>query len=365
MEIKIPVYKPFIAGNEKKYVNECIETNWISSKGPFIKRFENSFAEYIGINNAMTVTNGTTALHLALRTLGITAGDEVIVPTFTYIATISAVIYTGATPVFVDSLPDTWQMDPTQIEKKINKRTKAIIAVHLYGQPADMITIKQIADKHKLYVIEDCAEAIGSRIENKHVGIFGDISAFSFYGNKTITTGEGGMLVTNNKTFYNRAYSLKMHCVSPVKEYWHTDIGYNYRMTNIAAAIGLAQLENIDEILTLKRKVMLTYNKYLENFPISTHTEKTGTTHSYWMYSILVNKSEQRDALRNYLLNYGIETRPTFFPIHLMPMFNIKQGMFPVAEDISLRGINLPSYPDLTESDIQYICNAISEFFRK
>lgn len=365
MRIKIPVYQPFIAGNEKKYVNECIDTNWISSKGSFISRFEKSFADYIGINNAITVTNGTSALHLALRTLGITAGDEVIVPTFTYIATISVVMYTGATPVFVDSLIDTWQMDPAQIEKKINKRTRAIIAVHLYGQPTDMSTIRQIADKHKLYVIEDCAEAIGSRIENRHVGTFGDISAFSFYGNKTITTGEGGMLVTNNKTFYERAYSLKMHCVSPVKEYWHTDIGYNYRMTNIAAAIGLAQLENINEILALKRRVMLTYNKYLEGLPVSPHQEQKGTTHSYWMYSILVEKQAQRDALRNHLLEYGIETRPTFYPVHLMPMFNVKQGTFPVAEDISTRGINLPSYPQLTEFDIQYITNAISEFFRK
>lgn len=365
MEFKIPIYQPFIAGNEKKYVNECLDTNWISSKGSFINRFEKSFAKYIGTNNAMTVTNGTTALHLALRTLGVTAGDEVIVPTFTYIATISAVIYTGATPVFVDSRADTWQIDPVQIEKKINKRTKAIIVTHLYGQPAEILTIKQIANHYKLYLIEDCAEAIGSKIGNEHVGIFGDISTFSFYGNKTITTGEGGMLVTNNRTFYERAYSLKMHCVSPVKEYWHTDIGYNYRMTNIAAAIGLAQLENIEEILTLKRRIALTYNKYLEELPISTHQQQAGTTHSYWMYSILVNKQDQRDTLRNHLLEYGIETRPTFYPVHLMPMFNVKQGTFPVAEDISARGINLPSYPDLTELDIQYISNAISKFFRK
>jgi perosamine synthetase len=363
MEIVIPVYQPSLNGNEKKYVNECLDSTWISSKGKFINQFEREFANYINTSYATTVSNGTVAIHLALLALGISEGDEVIVPTLTYIASVNAIAYTGATPVFVDSLMETWQMDPDDIRKKITARTKAIMAVHLYGHPCDMDAIKQICEEHQLFLIEDCAEAIGSMYKNQHVGTFGDIATFSFFGNKTITTGEGGMVVTNDHTLYERAVHLKGQGLAKHRQYWHDVIGYNYRMTNICAAIGVAQLEQVDVYLSRKREIAALYSASLNNENVSFHGEQKDVLNSYWMCSILLSDASKRDKLRDFLASKGIETRPLFYPVHTMPMYSSKFQRYKVAEDLGWRGVNIPSYPGLTDIQVQEIADAINLFF--
>ena len=362
MKIKIPIYQPSLNGNEKKYVNECLDSTWISSKGKFVAEFENAFANYIGIKQSTAICNGTAALHLALLTLGIGIGDEVIVPTFTYIASVNAITYTGATPIFVDSLESTWQMNPDNVKEKISSKTKAILAVHIYGYPCEMDVLTKIAKENHLFLIEDCAEAFGSKFKDRYVGTFGDIATFSFFGNKTITTGEGGMLVTNDDTLCDRAVHFKGQGLAKHREYWHDVVGYNYRMTNICAAIGLAQLERADELISKKRKIADLYNEELKGLPLTPHYEKEDVFHTYWMYSVLVENSDIRNKLREYLAEKGIETRPTFYPIHTMPMYSQKFQRYTVAENIGWRGINLPSWPELTKNQIHYICNEISKF---
>lgn len=362
--IRIPVYQPSLNGNERKYVDECIDTSWISSKGEFVSKFEQSFANYIGVDYATGVCNGTVAIHLALLTLGIGAGDEVIVPTFTYIASVNPIKQVGATPVFVDSNRDTWQMDVDDIIAKITPKTKAIIAVHLYGYPCEMDTIMDIAREHNLFVIEDCAEAIGTKYKGKYCGSYGDIAAFSFFGNKTITCGEGGMVVTNDPMLYDRSVRFKGQGLAKYREYWHDIMGYNYRMTNIQAAIGLAQLEQVETFLQKKQNVASWYVKYLKGISVEFHNTSDEVFHSYWMCSILVEKASMRDGLREYLKENGIETRPTFYPVHTMPMYSEKYQKHAVAEDIALRGINLPSYPGLTEDEVKYICDCISKYVK-
>lgn len=360
---KIPIYRPDLGGNEKRYVIECLDTVWISSRGRFVTEFEISFAKKIGIEHAASVSNGTVALHLALLALGIGLGDEVIVPTLTYIATINAVNYCNATPVFTDSVRNTWQIDPEEIRRNITPRTRAIMVVHLYGHACDMDAITAIAREYRLFVIEDCAEALGTLYKGRHVGGFGDISTFSFFGNKTITTGEGGMVVSSDKTLIERARHLKGQGLAPDREYWHDVVGYNYRMTNIQAAIGLAQLERADEFVDRKRKIAELYAKLLQALPIELHNEAPGTFHSYWMTSILVDHADLRDQLRKHLASVGIETRPLFYPAHTMPMHSLNFRRFPIAEDISCRGINLPSYPSLSDDQVVSICQEIEKFY--
>lgn len=363
---KIPVYQPSLNGNEKKYVNECLDSTWISSKGRFINDFENSFSEYIDVKHATTVSNGTVAIHLALLALGIGEDDEVIVPTLTYIASVNSIAYTGAKPVFVDSLPTSWQIDPADVIKKITPKTKAIMAVHLYGHPCEMDELLSICKEYNLFLIEDCAEAIGTRYKGKHVGSFGDISTFSFFGNKTITTGEGGMVVTNDDTLHDRAVHFKGQGLAKHRQYWHDVIGYNYRMTNICAAIGLAQMENIEEVLKAKVKIADTYRDLLKDTPVEFHDAgNEDVYHSYWMCSILLKDSKEREALREHLDENGIETRPLFYPVHTMPMYSDKYQRHPVAENIGWRGVNLPSYPGLKTEDIEFICNKIKEILHK
>ncbi|MFZ3342829.1 MAG: DegT/DnrJ/EryC1/StrS aminotransferase family protein, partial [Terriglobales bacterium] len=253
-QIVIPVYKPYLSGRERQYIDESLDSLWIS-RGPFVSRFEESFARYHGGGHATTVSNGTVALHLALATLGIGPGDEVLVPTLTYIASVNAIAHVGATPVLVDSLPSTWQLDPEDARRKITPRTKALLAVHLYGQACEMSEVTRICEDKGLRLIEDCAEAIGTSYHGRHVGTFGDIATFSFFGNKVITTGEGGMLTSRNSDLIQKAIHLKGQGVSPTREYWHDELAFNYRMSNISAAIGLAQLEIADEILQKKRRV--------------------------------------------------------------------------------------------------------------
>lgn len=363
MEIKIPIYQPTLDGNEKKYVNECLDTSWISSRGKFIPLFEEKFADFVGTSHATAVSNGTVALHLALVTLGIGEGDEVIVPSFTYIASVSTIVITGAKPVFVDSLENTWQVDPADVRRKITPHTKAIMAVHIYGHPCEMDELKSIAKEHNIFLIEDCAEAFGSLYKGKHVGTFGDISTFSFYGNKTITTGEGGMVITNDETLYDRAYHLKMHGLAKYREYWHDVIGFNYRMTNICAAIGLAQLEKAEEKIRMKRELRSCFDSNLKGVPVKPHGEYGDVFHSYWMYSILTDTPRQREDLRNHMRAKGIETRPSFYPAHTMPMFSQKFQKLPVAEYLGWCGINLPSWPGLKVEDIKYITDVIKSFF--
>ncbi len=362
MNYKYPVYQPNLNGNEKKYVQECLDSTWISSKGKFIKQFEDNFSNFTGIKNSVAVSNGTVALHVALLALGIGISDEVIVPTFTYIASVNAIKYVNAKPVFVDSDPRTWQIDPSKIRDKISRRTKAIMAVHIYGHPCEMDEIKRIANKYKLFIIEDCAEAIGTFYNGRHAGSFGDISTFSFFGNKAITTGEGGAVCTNDDNLADLSIRIKGQGLAKNQEYFHDIIGYNYRMTNICAAIGCAQLERIEEILDKKYKLAEYYIDSIKNLGIDYHKASENVKHSYWMFTILVNSEEERTKLRKFLSERGIETRPAFHPVHTMPMY-LENESYPVAEDLSKRGVNLPSYPDLTKADISFITSTIASFY--
>lgn len=363
---KIPVYEPFFSGREKEYVEDCLESKWISSKGKYVRMFEEKFSDYIGTTYGVSVTNGTVALHLALLTLGIGEGDEVIVPSLTYIATVNPVHYVGAVPVFVDSIEKTWQIDPEEIRKKITNKTKAIIVTHLYGHPCDMEEIVDIAHVNGLFLIEDCAEAIGTNFANKKVGGFGDIGCFSFFGNKTITTGEGGMLVTDDKTIALRAASLRGQGLAMYREYWHDIIGYNFRMTNICAALGVAQLEIVEEIIEKKRTIAKWYQQFLKGLPCQLLIGldgQDGIKNTFWMCTIILKNSDLREPLRNYLKENGIETRPSFYPVHTMPMYSKKYQRIPIAEKLGWSGINVPSYPGLLEDDVKYICDIIEKFY--
>lgn len=359
---KIPVYRPSLAGNERRYVNQCLKSTWISSKGEFLSKFEEKFVDFTGSKYAVAVSNGTTALHLAILALGIGSGDEVIVPTLTYISSVNVIAYAGAKPVFVDSEANAWQIDPTDIEKSITRRTKAIIVVHLYGHPCEMNSIMEIARRHHLFVIEDCAEAFGSLYHGRHVGNFGDIATFSFFGNKTITTGEGGMVTTKNQHLRNRVVHFRGQGLAANREYWHDVVGYNYRMTNVCAAIGLAQLENAAKLIARKRAVAEWYQQFLHGLPVVFQPESPGNKNSYWMCSIVAKNEKIRDGLRALLKNSGIETRPFFNPVHLMPMYDQGES-FPVAERLSKTGMNLPSYPGLRQSDVKFVCQTIRNFF--
>lgn len=360
---KFPVYQPSLKGNERKYVNDCIDTNWLSWQGRYVKEFEQGFASYINVGYASATCNATVALHLALVALGVGPDDEVIVPTLTYVASANAIVYCGAKPVFVDSLPDTWQIDPADVRRKITPKTKAIMAVHIYGHPCEMDELKTIAKEHNLFLVEDAAEGFGSKYKGKYTGTFGDVSIFSFFGNKTITTGEGGMVVTNNKTIYDRVQLFKGQGLARYREYWHEVVGFNYRMTNVAAAIGLAQLERADELISKKIELARWYDELLADLPVALHSPVGDVVHTYWMYSILTRNADERVLLRNFLKEHGIETRPVFHPVHTMPMYSGNYHPFTVAEDLGWRGINLPSYPDLSRENVEEICGVICQYY--
>jgi perosamine synthetase len=356
----IPVAEPDLRGNERKYVLDCIDTNWISSLGKYIPLFEQKFSEYCGSPYGVSVANGTVALHLALAALGIGKGDEVIIPDLTFVATPNAVSYTGAKPVFVDSEIGTWNMDPAKLESAITPRTKAIIPVHLYGHPCDMEPIMKIAEEHGLKVIEDAAEAHGAEYRGKKVGSIGDVGCFSFYGNKILTTGEGGMCITADEQLAERMRFLKDHGMAK-RRYYHPEIGFNYRMTNIQAAIGLAQLERINEIIAIKRSHAKVYAKYLGSCKgIVLQPEMPWAKTVFWLHSVLVDNSfrSNRDLLMQELSKEGIDSRPFFVPMHELPMY--KAEGFPVASRLSLQGINLPSSSLLTDDDIKRICSVIA-----
>jgi perosamine synthetase len=361
----IYLYEPLIGSIEKKYVNDCLNSNWISSKGKYIKLFEDRFKKHIKIKHAISTCNGTTALHVALLSLGIGPKDEVITPTFTYIATANSINYVGAKVRFVDSKISSWQIDENEIIKNINSKTKAILIPHLYGQSCEISKIQKICKKNKLFLVEDCAEAFGTFYGKKHVGTFGDVATFSFFGSKTLTTGEGGMVVTNNLNIAKKATDLKMVGNDKDKYYWHNIIGYNYRMTNICSAIGYGQLSHVKKILGRKREIYKIYSKNLQNLPLDLHEEQPGTTHSYWVVSIKLKNYKQRDKLRKYLNLFKIETRPTFYPIHTMKMYFNKsyKNKFFNAIELGRSGINLPSGPKLTDTQVKFVCKKIKDFF--
>ncbi|MFH1788072.1 MAG: DegT/DnrJ/EryC1/StrS family aminotransferase [Candidatus Altiarchaeota archaeon] len=357
----IPVYEPLLGAEERKNLLEAFDSGWTSSKGAFIGEFEESFAKYVGVKHAVATSNGTTALHLALEALGVGAGDEVIVPTLTFVSTANAVAYTGAKPVFVDSQPDYWCIDPDKIREKITEKTKAIIPVHLYGHPCDMDPILEIAEEHNLFVIEDAAEAHGAEYKGRKVGCFGDVNCFSFFGNKIITTGEGGMCVTNDEKICDKMQILRDHGTNPNKHYWCDVRGFNYRMTNLQAALGCAQVDRIDDLIEKKRSIALEYNKRLGDVAgVSLPPEESWARNVYWMYSVLIadDIGLSRDDVMKKLSGNGVESRPFFPPIHKFPMYDKKES-FPVAEELSKKGINLPSSPKLTKEDVKRVAEAV------
>ncbi|HBY99538.1 MAG TPA: aminotransferase DegT, partial [Chloroflexi bacterium] len=356
----IPVCEPTLNGNEIKYVLECLESNWISSAGKFIPKFEQQFAARCGCHYGVAVANGTVALHLALATLGLGPGDEVIIPTFTMIATINAVAYTGATPVLVDSELDTWNMDVDQVAARITSRTRAIVLVHTYGHPVWMDPLWELANKHDLAIIEDAAEAHGAEYKGRPVGSLGHCAAFSFYANKIITTGEGGMITTNDERIYKLARNLRDHAFSEERHFWHKYLGYNYRMTNLQAAVGLAQVEQMDTFVVNRRRNAERYTHALKELPgLETPPEAHWARNVFWMYGLRVNENEfgmNRDALRAYLADRGIETRTFFIPMHLQPIYYERYGheRHPRAELLCKTGFYLPSSSSLTNDQIDY-----------
>lgn len=348
----IPVSAPVIGKKELQYATDAIKKGWIS-KGEYIDRLEKNFSKYHACKYGISTMNGTAALHLALAVLGITRGDEIIVPDLTFFATAEAVSYCNAIPIPIDVTKDYWCMDPMKIEEKLTDKTRAIIPVHIYGHPCDMDLIMEIAQDNNLYVIEDCAEAHGAEYKGKKIGSIGDISCFSFYGNKVITTGEGGMCITNNKKWAEEMEHYRSHCMT--KQYYHDCIGFNYRMTNIQAAIGVAQLEKIDAFIEKKRMIAKMYTEMLKETGVGLPVEMPWAKNIYWMYSILVKK---RDKLMKKLEKRGIETRPFFTPMHMLPSYRTKDS-FPNATDLYKRGMNLPSGISLTKKEIGYICREI------
>lgn len=369
----IPVCEPMLAGNELKYVTEAVSTGWISSSGKYVTEFEKQFAEYCGCKYGIAVCNGTIALHLALIGLGIGKGDEVIVPTFTMIASAFAVCYTGAKPVFVDADKDTWNIDVKKIEEKITSKTKAIMPVHIFGKMCDMDAIHALAKKYNLYVLEDAAEAHGASYHGVKAGASSDIAAFSFFANKNITTGEGGMVVTNNKEFYDRARYFKNVCfpLDGPRNYQHEDIGYNYRMSNVVAAIGLAQVEKADDYKGMRIRNHQLYKKYLSGVPgILFQSEPyKDCVDVCWMNTIVINSKEYghtKDELIAYLKENEIDTRLLFTGMHkqkaLQDFGCDCSGDYPVCEWLTENGFYLPSASSLTKDQIKKICDVIISF---
>lgn len=365
----IPVCTPLLSGNEKKYLLDAIETNWISSSGKYISKFEEAFAKYCKVKHGIAVTNGTNALHLALTALGIGKGDEVIIPNFTMIASAFAVCYTDAMPVFVDANKDTWNIDPKKIEEKITDKTKAIMVVHIYGLPCDMDHIKEIASKHNLKVIEDAAESHGAEYKGEKCGALGDIACFSFFGNKIITTGEGGMVVTNEDKLAEKCLYYKNLCfpLGGPRNYLHNDLGFNYRMSNLHAAIGLAQTEKANDYVEMRIKNNELYRKYLEGVNgIIFQPEKKDVKNVYWMNSMIIEPKEfgmTRDELMEKLKEYGIDSRAFFVGLHKQPALKEYgcsfQEEYPISNWLSENGLYLPSGSGLTEEEIKKICDII------
>ena len=371
---RINVCEPYLNGNETEYVMDAVSTGWISSSGSYVNRFEESFAQYCGVKHGIAVCNGTVALHLALTALGIGKGDEVIIPSFTMIATAFAVCYVGAMPVFVDADRDTWNIDVSRIEEKITSKTKAIIPVHVFGNPCNMDAITDIARRHNLFIVEDAAEAHGATYKGKKSGSFSDIAAFSFFANKNVTTGEGGMCVTNDDNYAKLCRYYKNVCFNPdgPRDYLHQDIGFNYRMSNIHAALGLAQTEKADEYKKLRMNNHALYKEYLaDQEGILFQKDEEDSENVGWMNTIVIEPDKYgrtRDELVAELKENGIDTRLLFKSMHIQPSLQKYgcdcSGEYPVTEFLSANGFYLPSASNLEEADISYICDVIKGFAR-
>jgi perosamine synthetase len=361
-----PVSMPYLQGRELEYITDAVKSGWVSSLGSYVSRFENDFADFCRVEHAITVVNGTSALHLGLYAMGIGPGDEVIVPDLSFIASANAVLMAGATPVFCDIEPGSLCIDPSGIEALITYKTKAIMPVHLYGHPADMAAISKIALRHGLNVIEDAAEAHGSAIGGRRVGGFGDCAIFSFYANKNMTTGEGGMITTNDTDLAAEIRDLRDHAMSSDKRYWHERMGFNYRMTNLQAALGCAQLEEIETFLDMRRQLYNGYVQRLADTPgLRLNREEEGTTNSYWMIcaEIADGDAAKRDQICAALLARGVDTRPYFYPMSEMPYF--ESATTPVAHSIAERGFNLPTYLGLNDADLDFICTSVTAVLRE
>jgi perosamine synthetase len=367
---KIPITKPSITDLEINYVNDAIRNGWGEKCYDYIIQFEKEFAKYEGTNHALATACCTGAIHLALMALGVKAGDEVIAPETTWIATVEPALYIGAKPIFVDVLSDTWCIDPKKIEVAITPKTKAIIVVHLYGNVCEMDEIMSIAKKHNLVVLEDAAEGLGSEYKGKKCGSIGDAGVFSFHGTKTMATGEGGMLVTNRADVFEKAKILNDHGRNPKdpenKMFWMRDYGYKYKMSNLQAAMGVAQLERIEELVAKKRLVFDWYKSLLANVPCVLNLEHVGTKNSYWMPTVVFRKelNFDREAFFGYCKTQNIDSRPFFFPLSSLPMFEEKRENT-VSYDIYERAINLPSFHDITFEEVEFVCNCIKSFIAK
>ena len=365
----IPVNRPILDGNEKRYLAECIETGWISSEGPFVKKLEAGFAKLMGCAHGVAVCNGSVAIEVALAALGIGAGDEVVLPTFTIISCAAAIVRAGAIPVVVDCQPDTWNLDSDLLAAKITDRTKAIMVVHIYGLPVDMDPVIELARRHSLFIIEDAAEQHGQTYKGRPVGSLGDIAIVSFYPNKQITTGEGGMVVTNDKALADRCRDLRNLCFDKERRFIHEELGWNFRMSNVQAAIGVAQLERIDQILAKKRQVGRWYQRRLQGHPrLQLPIERTDYAENiYWVFGVVLDDALPFDAVEIIarLKNKGVDSRHFFWPIHQQPVFR-KKGWFatdrcPNAERIARRGFYLPSGVGLTEGEAETSALALLE----
>lgn len=361
----IPIARPYISSRELNNVITAVKSSWISSTGAYIDQFEKAFAETVGTRFAVSTSSGTAALHLALLALGIGPGDEVIVPALTFVATANVVAYTGAKVILVDVEQDSWNIDPEKAAQKITRKTRAIIPVHLYGYPAQMDMIMKLARLHHIAVIEDAAEAHGATIRGKQVGAIGDAGCFSFYGNKIITTGEGGMITTNNTTLMKKIQLFKNHGMSPAKKYWHPVVGYNYRMTNIQAAIGLAQLAQFKKFLKQRRQIAQWYREDLHKIKNITlpPTNTLNIQGVNWLFTVLLkeNAKKNRDELIKFLATQGIDSRPMFYPLSHFPMYKTREK-FPVTEELSRTGITLPTYIGLSKKDITRITRQIASY---
>lgn len=362
----IPITGPSITKKEIEYVARAAKNGWNENYKKYIILFEEKFAKYIGRKYALATSSCTGALHLSYLSLGLKRGDEVIAPNITWVASVEPLYYIGVKPIFVDIEPDTWCIAPDDIEKKITKRTKAIIVVDLYGHIADMKPILKIAKKYKLKVIEDAAEAVGSEYYGKKAGSFGDVSCFSFHGSKTIVTGEGGMLLTNNKNIIKKAGYYNDHCKHPKKVFWNLEIGYKYKMSNFQAACGLAQLERVEELIKTKRQIFSWYEKILSGIAgLQLNTEKPQTKNTYWMVTVIFDKKYKidKEKLMKEFLKYNIQTRPFFYPLSSLPAVNCEVDT-PISFDIFSRAINLPCGLNITKKQVSYICDCLIKILK-
>lgn len=361
----IPVYRPSLGDSELKNVQEAVQSGWISSKGHFIPDFESGFARFIGTREGVATSSGTTALHLALAALGVGPGDEVIVPDLTFVAPINAVLYVGATPVLVDVEREGWGLDITGIEAAITPRTKGIVLVHLYGNPARVGPIREMCERRGFFLVEDGAEAHGATYGDRKVGSFGRVSCFSFYGNKILTTGEGGMCLTDDQQLADRMRMLRDHAMRPERRYWHAEVGFNYRMTNLQAAVGVAQLERLEASVRRKVEVARRYSELMSD-KITVQRSPSWGQSVFWLFSVLAADGASRDRLARFLAERNVDSRPFFHPAHVMPPYTRFAGhqTFPVSDYLGPRGLNLPSYPDLTEEEILRVSNAVLDFLK-